>query len=244
MFRASDLEGGSYDGPSFIVPSMVPEGVSLLSGTPKIGKSWMALNMGVAVATGGVFLEQSCTPGEVLYLALEDNQRRLQSRLRLLMGWDPFPKGLTFSCSWPRFPLGVRELEKILRLTPYRLVLIDTLEMVRPPRRSNSYEDDYKALSGLSELATEHRCAFVVVHHNRKGTADDVSDPLELVSGTMGLTGSVDSVLVLSRVRNTQLGSLAVMGRDVEEACLTVQFVKELGLWQVYNKGLESGVYR
>lgn len=245
MFSAKDLEGASFDEVRFVIPDLVPEGVTLLSGSPKIGKSWMLLGMGIGVSTGGTFLQQDCSGGDVLYLALEDNPRRLQSRLRMAMGGDKFPPGLHFDCEWERFPVGLRALDKLLTEKHYSMVMIDTLEMVRPPRRSNPYEDDYRALSGLRALAAKHRVAFVVVHHNRKATTDasgEEVDPLERVSGTMGLTGCVDNILVLSRMRGIQVGELYVMGRDIEETRLTIRLDTYLGLWYVYEKGMEVHV--
>lgn len=236
MFRASDLASEEFDEPQFVIPGLVSEGVTLLSGTPKIGKSWMLLGFGVAVSTGGtVFGDIACPQHTTLYLALEDTPRRIQQRLRLCMGWDPFPPDLLFQCEWPRFPVGVKQLKDLLLKHPeIRMVMIDTLEMVRPPRRSNPYEDDYRALSGLKQLSEETRTAFVVVHHNRKTstTMDGTDiDPIERVSGTMGLTGCVDTILVLSRLRGTNLGELAVMGRDVREDRIVLKLDKELGLW-------------
>lgn len=245
MFKSKDLQSAEFDEIRFLIPEMVPEGVTLLSGSPKVGKSWMLLGMGIGISTGGTFLQQDCTLGRVLYLALEDNPRRLQSRLRLCMGWDDFPALLDFDCDWERFPVGLRQLEKVIETEGYKAVLIDTLEMVRPPRRSNPYEDDYRALSGLRDLAAKHRVAFVVVHHNRKtqtAQGGEEIDPLERVSGTMGLTGCVDNILVLSHVRNTQFGELFVMGRDIEEYRLTIKFDRDLHLWHVYEKGMEVRV--
>jgi hypothetical protein len=236
VFRASDLQSSEFDEPQFVIPNLVSEGVTLVSGTPKIGKSWMLLGFGVAVATGGqVFGDIPCPQNTALYLALEDTPRRIQQRLRMIMGWDPFPPNLLFECDWPRFPTGVRQLEELLKKHPeIKMVMIDTLEMVRPPRRANPYEDDYRALSGLKDLSERTRCAFVVVHHNRK-TATTVDgqdiDPIERVSGTMGLTGCVDTILVLSRLRGTNLGELAVMGRDVKEDRIVLKLDKDLGLW-------------
>lgn len=239
-FSARDLEKADFDEVRFIINDLIPEGVTLLSGSPKVGKSWMLLGMGIGVATGGVFLNSDCTKGRVLYLALEDNPRRLQSRLRMSMGGNDFPTDLDFDCSWDRFPIGFRALEKLLDEEPYSMIMIDTLEMVRPPRRSNPYEDDYRALAGLRELGADKRCAFVVVHHNRKtetSSSGEEIDPLERVSGTMGLTGCVDNILVLSRMRATALGELYVMGRDVEEQRLTLKLDTYLGLWYVYESG-------
>ena len=241
MLKASDLAAMDFDDPRYVIHGLIPEGVTLLSGSPKIGKSWMLLAMGTGVATGGVVLSDfQCRKAKALYLALEDNPRRLQQRLRIQLGWEAFPEDLLLQCEWPRFPAGIKALDDLLTSDPtIRLILIDTLEMVRPPRRSNSYEDDYRSVTGLRDLAAKHRTAFVVVHHNRKtetNMSGDEVDPLERVSGTMGLTGSVDNILVLSRVRGTSLGELFVMGRDVQESRVTVKFDSQLGLWCRYEK--------
>ena len=245
MFSAAELFSAEFDNPNFIIPGFVPEGITLLSGTPKIGKSWMILGMGVAVATGGsVFSDVGCNKTDVLYLALEDSPRRLGSRLRVMLGWDNPPPNFMLTCEWPRFPAGTKMLDQWLEKHPStKLVMIDTLEMVRPPRRSNPYEDDYRALVGLRELATKHRVAFVVVHHNRKSSTQSDGteiDPMERVSGTMGLTGSVDNILVLSRVRGTRLGELMVMGRDVKEQKLVLRLDEDLGLWVKHEQGVRA----
>jgi RecA-family ATPase len=241
-FNAKDLQGAEFDEVRFLISELVPEGVTLLSGSPKVGKSWMALGMCIGVATGGTFLQQDCTRGRVLYLALEDNPRRIQSRLRMCMGGEEFPANLDFDCSWDRFPLGLRELDRMLASEPYSMIVIDTLEMVRPPRRANPYEDDYRAIASMRALAYKHRVAIVVVHHNRKTQTDSAMndiDPIERVSGTMGLTGAVDAIHVLSRIRGATMGELHITGKDVEEQSLVVKLDTYLGLWYVYEKGTE-----
>lgn len=243
MFKASDIQGVVFDQPKFVIEDLVVEGVTLLAGSPKVGKSWMMLNMGVGVAMGGEFLGKECMEQNVLCLALEDNGRRLQNRLRKVCAWDPFPNNLCFETEWSRFPAGLKPLEALIVANAFKFVIIDTLEMVRPPRRSNSYEDDYRALGGLRDMAQRLHVAFLVIHHNRKGGSTlggEELDPLEMVSGTMGLTGSVDSVLVLSRTRGMNYGELYAMGRDIPESRVTVQLDSEMGIWQVYEKSTKG----
>jgi len=242
MFNAKELEGKEFDEIRFVIPELVPEGVTLLSGSPKVGKSWMALGMCIGVATGGPFLQQVCHRGRVLYLALEDNPRRIQSRLTMAMGGEEFPANLDFDCSWDRFPVGLKALDRLLAQTRYDLVVIDTLEMVRPPRRANPYEDDYRAIAGMREVAYKHRTSIVVVHHNRKTQTDSSMneiDPIERVSGTMGLTGAVDAIHVLSRIRGASMGDLHITGKDVEEQQMVVKLDTYLGLWYVYERGID-----
>jgi hypothetical protein len=204
------------------VPELIPEGVTILAGSPKIGKSWLALGIAAAVASGGIAL--GTTPveqGEVLYLALEDSQRRLQQRLQCVMPLPcDRPTGhLHFVTEWPRLHAGGAErLETWLTAHPHaRLVIIDTLEKVRPRTASldrNLYTADYIVGDLLTPLSKQHSVSILLIHHTRKAIADD---PLDLVSGTLGLTGGVDGVMVLRRQRGQADAFLYVTGRDIEE---------------------------
>lgn len=206
----------------WVVPKVLPEGVYLLIAAPKIGKSWLALQMVLAVATGTEILGQTAEAGAALYLALEDNDRRLQKRLRELnasmllstaQGAD-----LQFETQWPLSNEGGAEaIAAWLTAHPNaRLVVVDVLERFRPRRsaKGNLYAEDYAALRALKLIADEHRVAILVVHHTRKGATDD---PLAMVSGTQGLAGSADGMLLLERDRGAARGKLHVIGRDIEE---------------------------
>jgi AAA domain len=214
---AADLMAADLPPVRWVVPGVLPEGVTLLAGKPKLGKSWLALGICVAVASGGVALgTRKVERGEVLYLALEDNRRRLQKRLgKMLSG--PAPDGLEMATAWPKLDEGgVEALSAWLGERPdSRLVAVDTLAKTRPRTRGqNVYQEDYAALEELLPLAAEHGVAVVVVHHTRKMAA---ADPLDEISGSTGLTGGVDGVLVLKRDRGKADAVLHVDGRDIEE---------------------------
>jgi hypothetical protein len=214
---AVDLMAAELPPVRWIVEGLLPEGVALLAGKPKLGKSWLALGLCVAVAAGGAALGgRRVERGEVLYLALEDNRRRLQKRLgKLLRG--PAPEGLEMATAWPKLDEGgVEALAEWLQERPgARLVAVDTLAKTRPRTRGqNVYQEDYAALEDLLPLAAEHGVAIVVVHHTRKMAA---ADPLDEISGSTGLTGGVDGVLVLKRDRGKADAVLHVDGRDIEE---------------------------
>lgn len=200
------------------VPDILPEGVSLLAGKPKLGKSWMAFGLAIAVASGGVALGTKLVErGECLYLALEDNRRRLRKRLGKMLDGDVAPEGLHITTEWPRLDDGGTEkLETWLETrSDARLIVIDTLAKVRPRQRGqNVYAEDYAALERLLPLAAEHNVAILVVHHLRKGGADD---PMDEISGSTGLSGGVDGALVLKRDRGQGDAYLYVDGRDIEE---------------------------
>src|SRR4051794_37605777 len=185
----------------FVVPRFFVEGLSLFAGKPKAGKSWLLLHAALAVARGGYTLgDILCIEGDVLYCALEDNPRRLKRRVKKLHGSDRWPERLKFECGMPRLnDGGVEFIRKWIESNPEpRLVVIDTLAKVRDSKgaQETSYEADYRSVSELKALADEKGIAIVLVHHQRKMTAED---PLDTVSGTTGLTGAVDSVLVLVR---------------------------------------------
>jgi hypothetical protein len=218
-FTAEELMARVFPEPKWIVPDVLPEGVTILAGSPKTGKSWMAVGIGVAVASGGTAL--GGTPverGSVLYLALEDNPRRLQRRLRKVLAGQQAPGALVLTDRWPRLDEGGLEaIDAWLISHPdARLVIVDTLKKIRPKGRSgrNIYDVDYEDVEPLLPLAARHNVAVLVVHHLRKNTADD---PLDEVSGSHGLTGGVDGVLVLKRERGRADAFLYVTGRDIEQ---------------------------
>lgn len=122
----------------WVVPGMVPEGVALLAGKPKLGKSWLAMGLRVAVASGGVaFGNVRVEKGSALYLALEDKERRLQFRLKKILARTEVPDGLHYSVECPRLDEGgVEAVEGWLRSRPdARLVVIDNLAKIRPRQR-------------------------------------------------------------------------------------------------------------
>jgi hypothetical protein len=217
---AATLWGMEHPDPKWAVPGFIPEGVTILAGRPKAKKSWLMLGTAVAVACGGVALGSiRVTQGDVLYLALEDAKRRLTQRLKDINPEEAPPAGrLTFYTEWPRLHLGGADRIKLwLGEHPQaRLVVIDTLAKVRPPnsKAGNVYTDDYIVGETLTEISRLYGVAIVVVHHVRKLEADD---PIDLISGSLGLTGSVDGYIVLRKEPGAADAFLYVNGRDIEE---------------------------
>jgi hypothetical protein len=216
------------------VPGLIPEGGTILAGRPKTGKSWLTLGLALAVAAGRPALGVAVPQGEVLYLALEDGPRRLRRRLEKLLGSLGLaaPRALHLATAWPRAGAGgLRRLEEWLRAHPgARLVVVDTLARVRDRRGDGGsvYEEDYGLLARLKDLGDRYGCALVVVHHTRKGGSDD---PLESVSGTLGLTGAADCALVLRHQRHSEEGRLFVTGRDVDEREVPLLWDRDRCLW-------------
>ncbi len=237
--NAAELMSKKLPLPKFIIPGLLPEGATFLAGKPKMGKSWLALQVALATAMGGKALGYDVTPGDVLYLALEDNERRLQSRinqqLRTDNGPQALPTRLSYVTDWPRLDEGgLSNMQAWLQEHPdARLLIVDTLAKVKPRQKRNGagYDDDYDAVAPLQLLAAEYGVAVLIVHHLRKMGSDD---PLDLISGTLGLAGGVDGAWILRRERGKADASLFVTGRDVaDETELALQFDRTFGTWSV-----------
>lgn len=227
----------------YAVPGLVPEGLSLMVGAPKIGKSRWTLDSCLAVSAGGYALGRIHTgsPRPVLYLALEDSDRRLQDRCRQLLDGAPIP---------PRFEYLLRVASPgavtptiATWLTWHRgeqpLCVVDTLGRAMPlaSQGETVYQRDYRIMSDLKGLCDAELGASIVVnHHDRKAAADDFVD---FVSGTNGLAGGADTVLVLSRDRGEQAGLLRVTGRDVPEGAYALTLVPG-SWWRLDGADLEE----
>jgi hypothetical protein len=215
---AAQLAEFDFAEPEWVIQDILPVGVHLLAGKPKKGKSWLALAACESVATGGkAFGAKEVREGTSLYLALEDNHRRLQKRLKKVLGGRSAPERMYLETSWPRLDEGGAErLDLWLRHHPdTRLVVIDTLAKIRKPVRShNVYAEGYGALEVLLPIAHEHGVAIVVVYHLRKAAA---ADPMDEISSWTGLTAGVDGFLILRRTSGSKGPTLYVDGRDIEE---------------------------
>jgi hypothetical protein len=224
VFTADVLMGRKFNPVRWIVPGLLPQGSMLFAGKPKMGKSWMVLGFCLAIATGGKALgEFECEVGDALYMALEDNPRRLQSRLKdLLDGPSRGPGGLerlSMTVKSKKLDAGlIPEIQEWLEDHPEaRIVVIDTLGSVRggkPNDNRTLYEQDYEIGSALTALAEHYGVCILIVHHLRKGDADDIMD---MVSGSTGLTGGMDGAMVLNRTRSAADGILKAVHRDLED---------------------------
>ena len=234
---AAALMAKSFAPIRWIVPGYLVEGMTLLAGAPKQGKSWLALGWLVAVASGGAAMGSiSCEGGDVLGLMLEDNERRLQRRLRQMRLTD-IPERLTLLTAWPTLDERcVDEIEAWIQdVECPRLIVVDVFATVKGSKgaKETDYDADYRQAAMLQTLASRHNLAVLLIHHTRKMAADD---PFDEVSGTRGLTGAADSVLVLKRDAGTQQPILYGRGRDLEEIETALQFDKETGTWSILGE--------
>jgi DnaB-like helicase N terminal domain/AAA domain len=240
-FTAEDLDRRSFPPVAWAVLGMLPEGLTLLVGKPKMRKSWLALAIALAISTGGRALGSiPVEQGDVLYLALEDGARRLHSRQRKILGSASAPHRLSYLTAAPRLDNGcVGIVETWLRKHPEaRLIIIDVLAKVRPAAGGrNMYDEDYAALEPLQQLATRRGVSILVVHHMNRSNAEDVFDQ---ISGSNGIGGSADGVLVLQYERGQTDATLHVSGRDIEDdSALALRWDNTTAQWVLLGKADE-----
>jgi hypothetical protein len=227
---------------TFVVEQILPEGVVLCGGRPKAGKSFLALNLALAVAAGGKALgDLAVQQGDVLYLSLEGGEHGIVPRADTMLGGAPAPQALDVATEWPRIEDGGGDaLEDWLREHPQaRLVIIDTFQKVRSPSsgKKGIYEEDYAAFDRLVQLAARYRVCILVMHHTRKADAEDVFDT---ISGSTGMTGSVDALWVLRRIRGQDTATLAVTGRNLAELELGLRWDETVLTWRHAGSGEEA----
>lgn len=217
----------------WIVEPILTEGLAILAGPPKIGKSLICMGLAMAVSTGQRFLnEYICDQGRVLYLGLEDSDARLQTRFKTMFDeaacedFSLLEISLTMRKSTDG---GLEQIEGWLNEHPdARLVIIDTLARIRksPGRNQNGYLADTDFMAPLQALALAHHACIMLVHHTRKMIA---LDPLDAVSGTTGIAGVADEILILKRVIRAKAEAvLEITGRDIETVEIGISLDEKL----------------
>ena len=210
----------------FIVDGLISQGVNVISGASKIGKSWLMLWLGLQVAQGNSIWGLPTLQCDVLYLSLEDTRRRIKDRLYNLT--DSAPDNLYFAVTSGLIGGGLEEqITDFLTEHPAtKLVIIDTLQKVRDSKGSTGkagmYGNDYDDISSIKRIANGFNIAILLVHHLRK--LQDSDDPFNDVSGSTGIIGAADTNFILRRKRSGNAATLLVSGRDVEYQELTLQF--------------------
>lgn len=225
---------------TYAIPDVIPEGFTVLAGAPKVGKSWFILSLCLAVASGGRALGALAVDQRpVLYLALEDGDRRLQERCRQLIPGETIPAAFAYDT---RVEPGkvVKTIDAWLRQNPMAgLIVLDTLGKVMPPAKAGetTYQRDYNVGGRLKRITDAYPgLAVVVVHHDRKAESGDFVDA---ISGTNGIAGSADTIVLLTRARHETTGLLAVTGRDVHEAEYGLTR-SETGSWGLTGGSLDA----
>ena len=217
----------------WLIPGLLPAGLSLLAGASKAGKSWLCLWLCLQLAQGSEIWNRPTQSQTVLYLCLEDTLARIQTRLFRLAG-DVVPSRLYCQTQCGCIGEGLElQIEKFLFRHPETgLVVIDTLQKIRPAETNTSaYAGDYQDMSTLKALADSHNIGILLVHHLRKQGA---ADPFQQISGSNGLMGAADTSLLLQRQRMSNTAKLLVTSRDMDSRTLHLQ--SEGCIWQLLEE--------
>jgi hypothetical protein len=238
--NTNEIMSAIYPAIKWVVPGYISEGFLVLAGRQKLGKTWLAIDMALAVATGTAAIGSIlCEQGDVLYIDMENGPRRIQSRIATLFPDERNRLDLS-RLEWvteaPQLDAGfIKELESWRVSVPLpRLVIIDVIQRIKPPGNParNAYENDYLIWAPLQHWATGHGIAVLGLHHTKKGGAED---PLEALSGSNGLGACADTVLVLDSDQNGK--TLYVRGRDVEEKETALIFSG--GFWSILGEAAD-----
>ena len=223
---------------NFVVDTLLSQGLHILAGSPKVGKSWLALWLAVTVAKGEPVWGMGVKQGTTLYLCLEDSTLRIQNRLFEIT--EDAPASVHFTTNSDTLGKGLEEqLCAFLAEHPDTvLVIIDTLQMIRGAGYDNTYANDYRDLSALKRIADAHGIAILLIHHLRKELADDV---FSRISGTTGLSGATDSNFVLRKSqRRENTATLYCTGRDIPYRELALEFDGEDHVWKLLSDDCEQ----
>lgn len=222
---------------NFIVDTLISQGLHVLAGASKAGKSWLALWLSVMIAQGNEVWGMKVKQGTTLYLALEDSTLRIQNRLFDIT--DDAPGNVHFCTDSLRLGAGLEtQIESFIKEHPDTvMIIIDTLQMIRGTNYDSTYANDYRDLSILKKLADRYGIAILLIHHLRKAPDDDV---FNTISGTTGIMGAADTCFVLSQAeRGDRKASLFCIGRDIESRQIDLER-DENNVWQKLSDSYEQ----
>ncbi len=239
---AAELQRSNLPPLKFVVRGLLPQGLAILASPPKYGKSWMVLDLGLSVAAGSPFLRHATAPGGCLYLALEDSLHRLKERMDKVLAGAAAPEGFHFSTHCADLSSGLMgQLEAHIKAHPNTaLVVIDTFQKIRGAAggRETAYGADYREVGQLKQFADRFGLCLLLVHHLRK--MEDEGDVMNRISGTTGIAGAADTLLVLSRLsRGDDDTTLTSTGRDIESDETVLSFDKAACRWRVMGNAQE-----
>ena len=230
LIDAESLSLSSFQRPAYIIDQLLKPGLAVLAGAPKLGKSWLVLDICQQVASGKPLWGLKTNGGSVMYIALEDSKYRLQDRLLSITDEPSSRLLITTSCP----PLSDRFEDAVIYFTQNypdpKLVVIDTFQMIRSARTEVSYAGDYAETSQLKQLADRLGICILLVHHTRKmGDTDTLNE----ISGTNGIAGSADTLMVLKKPKRTEnKATLYFTGRDISDRELTLELDRETCRWK------------
>jgi succinate dehydrogenase flavin-adding protein (antitoxin of CptAB toxin-antitoxin module) len=235
---ASELLSMEFPETAWVIPGLLPVGLTILAGAPKVGKSWLALQIVLAVVSEGSALGSQANPGSGLYLALEDSPRRLKDRM-ILQSWQK-----TLQCDFILMrdfqkiigyldDQGMENLERLMEAKEYKLIVIDTLSRAIRGDQNDVGEMTEK-LSPLQEIAHRFNCAIMVIdHHNKVHTRVGELDAIGDILGSTAKGAICDTAFGLYKERNQTGAKIMMIGKELEENTLDIRWVGSQGKWEL-----------
>jgi len=226
-----DLIKKEFPPENWIIHELITTGLTVLTGASKIGKSWAAIQLVTALDQGGYFLGKlKAEKCDVLYMALEDTQKRIQKRIRK-QGIPPF--------NGSRLEIKSRTVESLRAFLKanenFRVVIIDTFQKMMGISDLNDYAKTVTGMSALKAIADDLNRAVIVIHHNRKSSDLD-GDHMESALGSTGINATADCTLTLRRKRGDKTATMQVSGRDIEDSTYTLAWDIDCCSWTVTEK--------
>lgn len=242
-FSAAELIKAELKPIYFVVDNLLPQGLTLLCSPPKYGKSWCVIDLCLSVAAGLPFLGRQTKQSNTLYLALEDSRNRLQDRLNKVLQGSAAPSSFDMTINACTLSDGlIEQLQSYITAKPNtKLIVIDTLAKIRgiQSRTDTAYGFDYREIGLLKHFADKYSICVLLVHHLRKA-ADD-TDVFMRISGTNGISGAADTMLVMSKAKRTETDTtLSITGRDVEQNEILINFDKTAFKWRIIGNADEE----
>jgi RecA-family ATPase len=235
ILTAKAIFNTQYPDFEFLVPGFIPaQGLTLIVGPVKLGKSWFILQICLALSIGGYAVDSiEVKKQRGIYLSLEDTARRLNGRLHKIS--MPINDDVIFITNGLTGHDGLVFLKNYIEENQeIKYLVIDTLGRFSQGKGKSNFQDDYDWLSEIKELADQEGIAIVVIHHTRK--MKDSADEFNEISGTTGLIAVADSLILLKRARHSTQGELVCTGRDFEEKKYAVEFSPESCRWSIKGK--------
>ncbi len=240
---ASDLQTAKIDPPEWLIPDVLPQGLAILCASSKVGKSWMAMQMCLAISRGKEFLDYASNQAGCLYLALEDGIFRLKDRLNKVLDGGKAPSNFYLSIKANGLDGGlIKQLDEEFEEHPdIKLIIIDTLQKVRGSAKKDeiAYATDYRELGALKEYADNKRICIFLIHHLRKMA--DENDVFNMISGSNGIMGVCDTIFIIyKKKRQDENAVLFMTGRDIRQQDVVVHFDETKYRWDMVGTAEEE----
>lgn len=235
---AAELLDTTYEPCGALIDGLIGQGIYILAGAPKVGKSWMVLWLADQISKGEPVWGMKTEKCGVLYISLEDTYQRMQKRLNDVSGGNPGSIFLTTEALY----IGEGFEEQLIHFLtghPFvKLVIIDTFQRIRKSGQEQyNYASDYETVCALKKIADHFLMTILLVHHTRKTGSND---SFNMISGTTGLLGCADGALVLQKAsRLTDAATLDVTGREVADLQLNLRFDKQKKVWEFVSFGIQ-----